>query len=132
MKVLLDTHVWLWMGLEPGRLSGAASDALASAQNETILSVASAWELAIKQALGNSPHLAPWTPWFGLRCRISADRPGARVRCGRFAADTQGSFRPHVNRASAGGGLGPSHSRRDYPAIWWPRVMGGLIGSLLL
>ena len=52
MKVLLDTHVWLWMVLEPERLSEAANDALASAQNKTVLSVASAWELAIKQALG--------------------------------------------------------------------------------
>ena len=59
MKILLDTHVWLWMVLEPERLSEAASDALASAKNETMLSVASAWELAIKQALGSSPHPAP-------------------------------------------------------------------------
>lgn len=63
MKMLLDTHVWLWMVLEPERLSEAASDALANAQNETILSVASAWELAIKQALGKLSASGPVDTW---------------------------------------------------------------------
>jgi len=63
MKILLDTHVWLWMVLEPERLSEVASDALANGDNEATLSVASAWELAIKQALGKLSAPSPVEAW---------------------------------------------------------------------
>lgn len=52
MKLLLDTHTFLW-GLEDSpRLSAAARDALGSAENDLLLSVASAWEMSIKAGLG--------------------------------------------------------------------------------
>lgn len=52
MRLLLDTHVWLWMMQAPEKLSGEARDALANIQNELFLSAASVWEAGIKQALG--------------------------------------------------------------------------------
>ncbi|MEQ1694056.1 MAG: type II toxin-antitoxin system VapC family toxin [Gemmatimonas sp.] len=44
MKLLLDTHVWLWALLEPERLSPAVRAALASGEHEIWLSPISVWE----------------------------------------------------------------------------------------
>jgi PIN domain nuclease of toxin-antitoxin system len=52
MKLLLDTHVWLWMQVAPERLSPATAALLSDTSNEVLLSAASAWEIAIKYALG--------------------------------------------------------------------------------
>lgn len=45
MKLLLDTHVWLWMRLEPAKLDSGARRKLEDASNETWISPVSAWEL---------------------------------------------------------------------------------------
>lgn len=45
MKLLLDTHIWLWSRLEPAKLSASAADAISDAGNELWLSPISAWEL---------------------------------------------------------------------------------------
>jgi PIN domain nuclease of toxin-antitoxin system len=52
MRLLLDTQVWLWMVVAPDRLSPVARRLVASEENELVLSAASSWEIAIKQALG--------------------------------------------------------------------------------
>ena len=44
MKLLLDTHIWLWALLDPERLSPAVRAALASGENELWLSPISVWE----------------------------------------------------------------------------------------
>lgn len=51
MRVLLDTHVWLWMLTEPARL-GPALDLVSDTRNELLLSAASTWEIVIKHGLG--------------------------------------------------------------------------------
>ena len=48
MKLLLDTHTFLWLVEGSPSLSSAAQAALADPANELFLSVASVWELAIK------------------------------------------------------------------------------------
>ena len=52
MKLLLDTHVFLWWIGDDKRLSQPARDAIMSSGNAVFLSVASAWELAVKIRLG--------------------------------------------------------------------------------
>ncbi len=52
MKLLLDTHVWLWMIAEPDRLGRPAHGILEDASNALVFSAASAWEIAIKWRLG--------------------------------------------------------------------------------
>jgi PIN domain nuclease of toxin-antitoxin system len=47
MKLLLDTHIWLWNELEPWRLSSQIHNALASPQNELFLSPISFWEFVL-------------------------------------------------------------------------------------
>lgn len=51
-RYLIDTHVWLWMQAEPGRLRAETRELLADASNEILLSAASAWEIAIKYEIG--------------------------------------------------------------------------------
>ena len=52
MKLLLDTHIFIWWVDEPEKLSAAAMSALQDEANELLLSVASVWEMQIKIQLG--------------------------------------------------------------------------------
>lgn len=51
MRLLLDTHLLLWAGNEPERLSDAACNLIESGRNELFFSAASIWEIAIKASL---------------------------------------------------------------------------------
>ena len=52
MKLLLDTHIFIWWADNPEKLSHAALSALQEEANELLLSVASVWEMQIKIQLG--------------------------------------------------------------------------------
>jgi PIN domain nuclease of toxin-antitoxin system len=52
VRLLLDTHIWLWSQADPGRLSRAAARALASPANELWLSPISVWELILLAEFG--------------------------------------------------------------------------------
>ena len=52
MKVLLDTHAFLWWINQHERLSGAAKDAIDSPHTDTFVSVVNAWEIVIKAKVG--------------------------------------------------------------------------------
>lgn len=52
MRILLDTHCWLWWFNDPGKLSQEATEALADAENEVFISAVSVWEVALKTSLG--------------------------------------------------------------------------------
>ena len=54
MKLLLDTHLLLWAGGSPARLSETARLLLEDQQNELLFSAASLWEIVIKRGLGRS------------------------------------------------------------------------------
>lgn len=47
MRLLLDTHIWLWHELEPASLPTWAATALASARNQLWVSPVSVWELLL-------------------------------------------------------------------------------------
>ena len=55
MKLLLDTHVLYWWLAEQGRLSSTALAAISSVDGEAYVSLASAWEMAIKVGSGKWP-----------------------------------------------------------------------------
>lgn len=62
MKILLDTHIFLWFISGDSRLSVEKQEILRSSKNEIFLSVASIWEVLIKFQLGklvlpNSPEI---------------------------------------------------------------------------
>ncbi len=52
MRVLVDTHVFLWWVEGDRALPAKARAALANQENECLISIVSAWELAIKAGLG--------------------------------------------------------------------------------
>ncbi|MBX3169566.1 MAG: type II toxin-antitoxin system VapC family toxin [Candidatus Eremiobacteraeota bacterium] len=51
MKLLLDTHVWLWSVAEPEQLGPRTTQILSRLDSEIYLSAVSAWEAAIKWGL---------------------------------------------------------------------------------
>ena len=62
MRLILDTHTFLWWITDDHRLSSRARHVIGDPSNELFLSAASAWEIAIKTKLGR------------LRLRERADR----------------------------------------------------------
>lgn len=52
MKVLLDTCTFIWLVTDDPQLSAASRSVFASPENEVYLSSVSAWEIAVKHALG--------------------------------------------------------------------------------
>ena len=56
MRLLADTHVVFWATMDRASLSQAARTALEAEANEVFVSVASAWEIAIKVGLGKWPE----------------------------------------------------------------------------
>ncbi len=63
MKVLLDTHVFVWAIAYPERLSPLAKRVIENPENEVLLSVASVWEMTVKVSLGKLTIPAPAIPF---------------------------------------------------------------------
>ena len=59
MKLLLDTHIFLWFISNDPRLSQATKSKMLDSSNEVFLSVASVWEVVIKHQLGKLPLPQP-------------------------------------------------------------------------
>lgn len=67
MRLLLDTHVWIWLESRPERLSIEARELLSDESHELLVSVASLWEVAIKHSLGKvtlGTSFEDWLPSF--------------------------------------------------------------------
>jgi PIN domain nuclease of toxin-antitoxin system len=47
MKLLLDTHIWIWSVLEPWRLSSEVARVMVQPENALFLSHISIWELSL-------------------------------------------------------------------------------------
>ncbi|MGA1986939.1 MAG: type II toxin-antitoxin system VapC family toxin [Candidatus Sulfotelmatobacter sp.] len=63
MKLLLDTHIWLWSVIDPSRLTSRVAKTLADPKNELWLSSISVWELTVlhrKQRLKMPPDVPAW------------------------------------------------------------------------
>jgi PIN domain nuclease of toxin-antitoxin system len=52
VRLLLDTHTFIWWDSAPDKLSPASAAALRDPANDVFLSVASVWEVVIKGQLG--------------------------------------------------------------------------------
>ncbi len=59
MKILLDTHIFLWFISGDNRLSTDVRDIIRDLDNEIYLSVVSVWESIIKYQLGKLPLPEP-------------------------------------------------------------------------
>jgi PIN domain nuclease of toxin-antitoxin system len=70
MRVLLDTHVFLWWSSERGaRLSQPVVDILSDGANDVAFSLASAWEIAIKAGSGRMELPTPVDHYLPSRIR---------------------------------------------------------------
>jgi PIN domain nuclease of toxin-antitoxin system len=58
VRLLLDTHAFLWWLAGDDALSASARKAIADPENEVFVSAASAWEIATKHRLGRLPGAA--------------------------------------------------------------------------
>jgi PIN domain nuclease of toxin-antitoxin system len=88
MRVLLDTHALLWALADDDRLSVRAREVISSLENDVLVSAVSAWEIAIKSALG--------------KLRVPDDL--------EQAVDAAGFVRKNI-------GFAPARRLRDLPAI---------------
>lgn len=71
MRLLLDTHTWLWMQAKSKRLNPDAMALLRDPGNELLLSAVTSWEIAVKYALGKLPLPAPPAEYVPDRMRSS-------------------------------------------------------------
>lgn len=60
MRLILDTHTFLWFVEDSPRLSAAAKALIEDPEHEVFLSVASVWEMAIKTGLGRITFDQPY------------------------------------------------------------------------
>ena len=58
MRLLLDSHAFVWWLAGSDRLSATARQATADTDNAVVVSAASAWELATKHRIGKLPNAA--------------------------------------------------------------------------
>jgi PIN domain nuclease of toxin-antitoxin system len=93
VKVLVDTHCWLWFLMTPERLCGTAIDALADPLNEVFVSAAVAWEIVVKHGLG----------------KLSLPLPAAQYVTERLTAVGHRALPISVEHALALAGLPPHH-----------------------
>ncbi len=93
MRLLVDTHVWLWQGADSGRLGPQSRALLEDRSNDLYLSIASVWELSIKIAAG--------------KLRLPLDlKPFVETRLAKSEASV---LNVSLNHAIALRGLEPAH-----------------------
>lgn len=60
MKLLLDTHVFIWWTCDPDTIPAQTLKALQNSSNEVFFSSAVSWEVQIKLAIGKITFREPW------------------------------------------------------------------------
>ena len=90
MRLLIDTHIFLWADERPRRIAPPLRAAMRDETNEIVVSAASIWEIAIKRAIG----------------KLRFDRPivAAVLALGFEILPVAGAHAEHA------GGLPPHHS----------------------
>ena len=69
MKILLDTHILLWMSAAPKRLGNNAKSILQNRENQLYFSAASSWEISIKAGLDKLPLPEPPDEYISSRMK---------------------------------------------------------------
>lgn len=88
MKLLLDTHIWLWRELDPARVPALAATALRNPENELWLSPLSTWELIQLAQRGRISLSVAWPEWLA-ECLARNQYIEALVSYGVTAAITK-------------------------------------------
>jgi len=71
LKILLDTHTFLWFITNDKNLSPMAREIIEDSDNDRLLSIASLWEIAIKSSLGKLKSKAPFPQLIPVQLKIN-------------------------------------------------------------
>jgi PIN domain nuclease of toxin-antitoxin system len=72
MKLLLDTHIWIWSVLEPERLSRRVTAALDDSENQLWLSPVSIWEAMLVHRKGRLKVPEGFSTWLTRALTIAS------------------------------------------------------------
>jgi PIN domain nuclease of toxin-antitoxin system len=72
MKLLLDTHIWIWSVSEPQRLSKRVAQALDDASNQLWLSPVSIWEAKLLHRKGRLKVREGFSTWLSRALTITS------------------------------------------------------------
>ena len=75
MRLLLDTHIWLWSLREPQRLSRRIARELDNPENELWLSPVSTWEALLLYAKGRIEIPGDLAEWLALATQNLREAP---------------------------------------------------------
>ena len=67
MRLLLDTHTFIWFVTDSPRISITAKTLIEDEYNEKLLSIASVWEMAIKHSIGKLTFELPFMSFITLQ-----------------------------------------------------------------
>ena len=70
MRVLVDTHTFIWALLKDHRLSARAKQILSSDEHELVFSLVSLWEIAVKMKIGKLNALGSFVEY--IRAEMEA------------------------------------------------------------
>lgn len=71
MRLLIDTHVFLWWVLDDDRLSPRSRELVGDGTNEILVSAASAYEMAFKKTVGRLQLPEPAAMYVSSRIRAN-------------------------------------------------------------
>jgi PIN domain nuclease of toxin-antitoxin system len=71
VKILIDTHVFIWYIQNSERLPNSVSTVINDGDNKILLSIASIWEMAIKQSTGKLNLGVPYIGFIEEQMRLN-------------------------------------------------------------
>ncbi|MEG4588249.1 type II toxin-antitoxin system VapC family toxin [Microcoleus sp. MOSTC5] len=71
MRLLLDTHTFIWYVTDNPRLSAHVKLLIEDENNEKLVSIASIWEMAIKHSIGRLNFSLPFMEFVGEQLTVS-------------------------------------------------------------
>ena len=71
MRVLIDTHVFIWYVQSSDRLLSSVTAIINDGRNDILLSIASVWEMAIKQSTGKLNLGHPYAGFISEQMRLN-------------------------------------------------------------
>jgi hypothetical protein len=121
MKLLLDTHVWLWFVRGEATLPRAFDAAIRDPENAVVLSIVSAWEVQIKAAIGKLQIGSPTGEFLDnaiLHFDMLDVLDAARPRAHDASAASSRSVRSDARRTGAGRRTHDHDGRPDGSSVW--------------
>lgn len=103
MKILLDTHIWLWIQDDPGKTRAGLWQTLVNPENELWLSPVSTWEALVLESKGRIQlpgKIADWAARNTAPFRVGKPRSGRPVslRRGKGIRPDPGNCRYQATR----------------------------------